>query len=162
MERFAGTVARLGAVEPSAIVDWITAIPFEEWPQQTRLEDGGLRPAMVKDPAWHGFDEFARPLVDAVVAEHFNGRAASNVMLTVVMPGHSIPPHVDEQPPNWQCRVHVPLTTNPVSRFVVGAEHHHMEVGMAYQVNTEVEHSVANDGDTPRVHLMWDVLDVPS
>jgi aspartyl/asparaginyl beta-hydroxylase (cupin superfamily) len=79
-------------------------------------------------------------------------------MLTVVMPGHSIPPHVDEQPEAWLARIHVPLTTNDESRFIVGGEHHHMDIGSAYLVNTTVEHAVRNDGGTPRIHLMWDLL----
>jgi hypothetical protein len=153
MDRFSGTVEYLCDVEVGSIVEWITAIDFADWPQQTPIDDG-LRPAMVKDPFWHGFAAAVAPVIAAV---NLSG-APANVMLTVVMPGHDIPTHTDAQPPNWLCRVHVPLTTNDVSRFVVGGESHHMEVGKAYLVNTEAEHSVANDGDTPRRHLMWDVL----
>lgn len=153
MSRFAGTVELLGPVEVADIVDWIAAIPFEDWPQQTPIDDG-LRPAMVKDPTWHGF---AHAVAGVLGQSPAVGRV-TNVMLTVVMPGHSISPHIDEQPPHWLGRVHVPLTTNDESRFIVGAEHHHMEVGSAYLVNTEAEHSVANDGATPRIHLMWDVM----
>ena len=156
MERFTGTVELLGAADPSAVIAWISAIPFEDWPQQTRLEDGRIRPAMVNDPEWHGFGRVVAP----VVAEARSGLAGtvSNVLLTVVMPGHNIPTHTDQQPPHWVTRVHIPLTTNEESRFIVGAEHHHMEIGSAYLVNTEVEHSVANDGATPRIHLMFDFL----
>lgn len=152
MERFTGTVARIGEVEVGGLVDWITAIPFEDWPQQTPIDDQ-LRPAMVKDPTWHGFANAVSGVV-AVLSDH----PVTNVMLTVVMPGHDIPPHVDQQPAHWLARVHVPLTSNNESQFMVGGEHHHMEIGSAYIVNTTVEHAVRNDGTTPRIHLMWDLL----
>lgn len=151
--RFTGSVEWLATVhEIAPLVEWITAIPFEEWPQQTRLEDGAIRPAMVQDQSWHGFGEMAAPYLIHTLGQPLHA------ILTVVMPGHSIPPHIDEQGPSWLCRVHIPLTTNDESQFIVGGEHHHMEVGNAYIVNTEVMHSVENNGGTPRIHLMFDVV----
>lgn len=158
MPRFTGSVELLAPVaDVEPLVEWITAIPFEDWPQQTRLEDSAIRPAMVTDLMWHGFASHALPYIEQVMPQ-FTGARATNVMLTVVMPGHSIPPHIDQQPPQWLGRVHVPLTTNDESQFIVAGEHHHMAVGCAYLVNTEVLHSVANDGVTPRIHLMFDVM----
>ena len=153
MERFTGTVEELCAVDVSSIIEWVTAIPFEEWPQQHPV-NGQLRPAMVKDLMWHGLASAVAPALDAVQV----GGRVSNVLLTVVMPGQGIDEHVDYQPDHWLARIHVPLTTNEESQFIVGGEHHHMNVGSAYLVNTTVEHAVRNDGDTPRIHLMWDIL----
>ena len=157
MERFSGTVEPLCDVQVGAVVEWITAIPFADWPQQRPIDDG-LRPAMVKDLGWHGFGGIVWALIEDVMGNFPMARSA-NAMLTVVMPGHRIPPHTDAQPHNWMTRIHVPLTTNAESKFIVGGESHHMEVGQAYLVNTEAEHSVENDGKTPRIHLMWDVID---
>lgn len=156
-DRFTGTVEYLADADVQPLVAWITAIPFEDWPQQPRLADGGLRPAMVSDPAWHGMEQIAQPYIDQVLALFPAGSRAERLMVSVVMPGHAIQPHIDAQPPYWLCRVHLPLTTNEESRFVVGAEHQQMAVGSVYRVNTEVEHSVENAGSTPRIHLMFDV-----
>lgn len=147
----------LGAVDATALTTWITSIPFEEWPQQHRLADGQIRPAMQTDLAWHGFGDIAYPVVNAVMQEHFPGCVAYQRMLSVVMPGHSIPPHCDEQAKSWICRVHVPLTSNEASRFIVGGEDHVLAHGIAYRVNTRVEHAVTNDGEKPRIHFMFDV-----
>ena len=84
MSRFTGTVDLLGPVDAEAIRDWITAIDFEDWPQQTRLDDGGIRPAMVTDLMWHGFATVVGPVVDQVMAE-FPGARTQNLMMTVVM-----------------------------------------------------------------------------
>jgi len=156
MMRFSGSVEPLADIYVGALVEWITSIPFEDWHQQHRLADGQLRPAMMTDPAWHDFGAMVAPVVDALMGR-FPGCKPDQPMLSVVMPGHAIEPHTDSQPSSWICRVHVPLTSNPESRFVVGGEAHQMEPGRAYKVNTEAVHSVENAGPTPRIHFMFDV-----
>lgn len=153
--RFSGTCESFAAVSVSEMVAWISAIAFEDWPQQHRL-NGQLRPAMVTDRVWHRFGEIAEPVVDGLM-DYFPSCMSDQWMLSVVMPGHAIEPHCDEQPPHWLCRVHVPLTTNDQSQFIVGGVARRMTVGQAYRVNTEIEHSVMNDGDSPRIHFMFDV-----
>lgn len=154
--RFTGACEPFAAVDAAELVAWVQAIDFAAWPQQRRLDDGQIRPSMVTDMAWHGFGDRAEAVVAALMA-YFPGCSAYQRMLSVVMPGHSIEPHVDSQAPYWLCRVHVPITTNGLSRFIVAGRHYAMAVGMAYRVNTEVEHSVANAGTTPRIHFMFDV-----
>lgn len=156
MQRFAGSCEPLSAIDASGLATWIGGIAFEDWPQQHRLADGGVRPSMVTDPGWHGFGPIADPVVAALMTL-FPGCEAHQRMLSVVMPGHFIEPHCDWQAPNWICRVHVPLTTNERSLFIVGGQAHALTLGVAYRVNTEAEHSVTNDGETPRTHFMFDV-----
>lgn len=155
--RFTGSVEVIAPVaaiiQPAA---WIRDIPFEYWPQQHRLADGKIRPAMVTEPGWHGF-EFETNYIVEDVMELFPGCIAFQRMLSAVMPGHSIAPHRDEQGKQWLCRVHVPLTSNDKSLFIVNGEPQHLKIGFAYRVNTEAEHAVTNDGDTPRIHFMFDV-----
>lgn len=153
--RFAGTVEWLAAVDVDSLVKWITSISFSEWPQQHPLDEQ-LRPAMVTDQTWYGFGKQAVSVVAALM-KHFPDCISEQWMLSVVMPGHSIEPHCDWQSPRWRCRVHVPLTTNRKSRFVVGGVAHQMRVGHAYRVNTEAEHAVINNGGSPRIHFMFDV-----
>lgn len=157
LQRFAGTVEGFATVNVAELVAWITAIDFADWPQQHRLADGGIRPMMVSDHAWHGFGAETRPLIAELLA-HFPGCVSSTELLSVVMPGHQIEPHTDSQPPHWRCRVHVPLTSNPLSRFIVGGVAHRLVPGQAYRVNTEAVHAIENAGPTPRIHLMFDVM----
>ena len=42
--------------------------------------------------------------------------------------------------------------------FVVEGDVHRMEVGGAYLVNVNASHGVWNGGETPRIHLMFDVV----
>lgn len=154
--RFTGSVEAFAIVDVAGLARWIGNIPFEAWPQQRKLADGHVRPAMVTDLGWHGFDEAARPVVDTLMVS-FPGCEPHQLMLSVVMPGHAIERHKDQQAPAWRCRVHVPLSTNNESEFRVDNIRHHMAVGVAYKVNTLAEHGVTNDGETPRVHFMFDV-----
>lgn len=155
--RFHGSVEALGPVECADMAAWIAAIPYEEWPQQPRREDGRLRPSMVTDLDWHGFGKQSGHVVGPLMDAYFENCIAYQRMLSVVMPGHNIPPHCDEQAPYWLCRVHVPLLTNFDSRFIVRGDSYSLKPGTAYLVNTEVEHAVTNDGETPRVHFMFDI-----
>ena len=141
------------AVDVAGLVEWIGGIPWTDWPQQSLRE---LKPAMVTDLGWHGFGE----RTDAVVAglmTRFLGCESHQRMLSVVMPGHTIEPHRDEQAPAWKTRVHVPLLTNDRALFITDDDMGVMRLGHAYLVDTRVMHAVHNGGDTPRVHLMFDV-----
>jgi len=156
LTRFSGTVEPLLAVDVAALAAWASSIPLEVWPQQVREVPSELRPAMVNEPGWMGFGAACAPVAAQVLA-HTGGRAAVH-MLSVVMPGAGIPAHADRQLAAWCFRVHIPLFTNPRAWFIVDGENHHLQVGMAYKVNTEAVHEIVNAGTTPRLHYMFDVM----
>ena len=139
------------------VKNWITAIPFDAWPQQPALR-GELRPAMVNDCAWFRFGNETDPLINSIMLDVFPGRVQRNRMLSVIMPGHDIDPHSDRQPHGWMTRIHVPLVTNPNAWFVFDSTHH-LAFGFAYAVDVTKRHYVHNHGTTPRVHLMFDVFE---
>jgi hypothetical protein len=145
-------IQELGDVDVTKMVKWIKAIPFEDWPQQRPLDDGQLRPSMVTDLSWHDFGKQAEPIVREL---GYDG--SYQWMLSVVMPGHFIEAHKDQQPDYWKYRVHVPLVTNPKAVTHISNKDHHLEVGKAYRLNTAALHAVDNPGKTPRIHFMFDV-----
>lgn len=150
MERFTGSCEPIALVDVSEMAAWIAAIPFCEWPQQYRVDEQ-LRPAMVTDLDWHGFGAKAWPLIRTLGLDK-----AYQLMLSVVMPGHSIPSHTDSQPPYWLYRVHVPLISNDYAWFDVEGKSFALKPGTAYKVNTLAMHGVRNLGATPRIHFMFD------
>jgi len=145
------TIEELGAVDASDMIHWIKLIDLEDWPQQSRTE---LKPAMVSNLEWREFGTMMWPIVQEL---GFNSANTYQHMLSVVMPGHDIPPHKDQQADYWKFRVHVPLLGNKESFTVMDDGKHFMEVGKAYKVNVKATHSVYNDGKTPRIHFMFDV-----
>lgn len=146
-------------LDVSDLVAWIEAIPFTEWPAGDLTR---LKPAMVTDPNWHGLAARTGPIVTHLlgVLTWFTGAACfdSNRWLSVVMPGCQIEPHKDASESNWVRRIHVPLTTNEKALMVVNDEPHHLAVGRAYLIDKTARHAVVNDGETARVHFMFDVL----
>lgn len=111
---------------------------------------------MVNDLAWHDFGRRTDALVDRLM-RRMPRCSAFNRMLSVVMPGQSIDPHCDAQEPGWVTRVHVPLLTNERSTIIMGGTSYRLLAGVAYSVDTRLEHIVKNDGATPRIHFMFDV-----
>lgn len=138
-------------------VQWIEAIPYESWPQQHRLADGLLRPAMVTDLAWQRFGDVTADLVRGATPPSTVPVRERNRLLSVVMPGAFIPPHTDDLGADWITRIHIPLLANPDAFFISGDAVFRMQVGFAYEINTRERHAVWNAGTTPRVHLMFDI-----
>jgi len=72
-------------------------------------------------------------------------------------PGHEVPPHCDVNY-HWynRVRIHIPITTTEEVLFYCGDEHVHMAAGEAWIFNSWLEHTVKNNSDKTRVHLVVD------
>lgn len=158
MARFKGHCEKIcDGIDVVPLASWLKLIPYEEWPQQHQMF-GQPRPAMVNDTSWHGFGILATAFVGGINHPALSGKLWSNPMLSVVMPNHFISPHSDKQGQNWMYRVHFPIITNEHC-FLIMNKSYHLDVGSAYQINTENEHSIINNGATPRIHFMIDIED---
>jgi hypothetical protein len=77
-------------------------------------------------------------------------------MLAKLPAGGRIHPHVDVHASYYVHKIHVPLTTNPQTIFHVDEQQMQMKVGDMIEVNNKRTHAVRNDGDTDRVHLIFE------
>jgi hypothetical protein len=71
----------------------------------------------------------------------------------------TIPNHVDTANGTFEFsrRIHVPIITNENCIFNVGEESINMKVGEIWEMNNDkLSHSVVNDGDEDRIHLIID------
>lgn len=162
MERYRGTIEKMGPVDISGIVDWLSAIPLSAWPMQDRLDKNYIYPAMVSNLAWHQFGEKVEPLVTSIMSDLPANVWNNHWLLSVVVPGQHIAEHDDVMTSTWRLRIHVPLVTNPGAQMGYRDENgqlcwYHMDPGFAYRVNTEVPHALRNDGDSARIHFFFDV-----
>lgn len=97
-------------------------------------------------------------LQDAVADLEAQTRAAKAVMVNRLGPGVRVPLHKDaEGGERW----HLPIVTNPRAYWWDARDADvHMEAGKWWgPVPWEVNHSVSNLGDTPRIHLIVDLED---
>lgn len=96
-------------------------------------------------------------IVTATGQDYLIGHAP---LLSRAMPGVNNPMHHDIQRADWLTRIHLPLMTNLDCwmQFEDQGQKVHFELGKAYTFNTLKRHAFGNDGDTPRVHLIFEVL----
>lgn len=94
-----------------------------------------------------------------VLVERLGGGTISRLMLVDLPAGAKVLPHRDIAPIITEPRrCHVPVETNDRVSFVIDGVDHHLAAGQAYEVDNTRQHSVANRGDTRRVHLICDVM----
>jgi hypothetical protein len=55
-------------------------------------------------------------------------------------------------------RLHLPVLTSPAAVVVLDGLAYHLEPAIVHLVNHGCVHAARNDAETPRVHLVWDVL----
>lgn len=123
---------------------------LEKWPQiEVRKEAG-----------WDRLAEVALPLMQDIIRQHYPpGGTIIRAMAAKLLAGGKIKPHTDTHP-SFHCghRIHVPITTNPRVRFMIDGRPHQFEVGRAYEINNQKNHSVMNKGKEDRITFIFDYV----
>ncbi|HXL98887.1 MAG TPA: aspartyl/asparaginyl beta-hydroxylase domain-containing protein [Rhizomicrobium sp.] len=75
-------------------------------------------------------------------------------------PGSRINQHTDHEYPERDGiqRIHIPVVTNPDVEFLLNGSRVTMEAGSAWYLRLSDPHSVANNGQSDRVHLIVDTV----
>ena len=174
------TIRKLGPVDITALRAAVLAIPEDVWnaenatkPNKFDLLDETRHIVFrflhnARDwrdsydranwPQWRG-------LLEPVLAEAVRGYSYAHgifprVMLARMAPGGLIQPHRDANiAAKWPHKIHVPLTTNAKVVSFFGGSEHHFPQGEAVEVNNLDAHWVRNDGDTSRIHLIFEYYD---
>jgi hypothetical protein len=104
-----------------------------------------------------GCDRLLAPFAETI-AENFTGSGyIVRAILIRLKPGGMIDEHVDTGPSlTIGRRIHVPIATSDRCVFTVGGEAIAMAEGEMWEINNTRIHSVRNDGDEGRVHLVID------
>jgi len=109
------------------------------------------------------YDGYPTALVEAVhevankVGELLNG-TVTNAVLIMLPPGKKIHIHKDISPLTLVHRCHIPVVTNDQSNFTLLGVDFNLQKGIIYEVNNQLLHKAENNGITPRIHLLVDVL----
>jgi hypothetical protein len=168
-------IRTLGHVECGALTRRVAACREEEWRFDSRRQDdyevhlqtqsiilvfftGWPQVQVAHAGGWAGFGDLALPIMQEIVARHYPpGGLLLRVILARLLPNCRIDRHVDSHPSfSVAHRIHVPLLTNPDVEFIVGTERIDARAHHAFELNNAMPHSVANNGSTPRVHLIFD------
>lgn len=89
-----------------------------------------------------------------------NGDGRITTALLINLPKNKkILPHIDSGDEHFfkTNRIHIPIITNDMCQFTVSNEMIHMKEGQMWEINNSFKtHSVDNNGDTDRIHLLID------
>ena len=107
-----------------------------------------------KEQGWDLIAEQVMPVVSAILNDHYPPGGIIQVMLAKLPAGNIIKPHTDKHLFHASHRIHVPLTTNSRVRFMIDGKPHQFEVGQAYEINNQQNHSAANKGQEDRITLI--------
>ena len=117
-----------------------------------RLFEPALMPA-VKMIAAH-FDDTDEGVS---LAQEYGPGYCIRANLVSLNPGGRIEPHQDK---NFSLthshRIHIPLVTNPLVKFDVGGEIRYLMEGEVIEINNRRTHSVINESNSSRIHLIID------
>lgn len=178
--RKTSSIRQLGAVDIEALRSAVLAIPEAVWDGQDAEKPNKFEALdrtrhivfrfvdSTRDwrgshdrPLWAEWRALLEPVLRQSVRDYGYVRGVfPRVMLARMAPGGVIQPHIDANPAaKWPHKIHVPLLTNPQVGFQIGSTIHHFPVGSAVEVNNLGPHAVRNDGDSDRIHLIFEYYD---
>lgn len=178
--RKTATIRRLGPVDIAALKTAVAAIPETVWDSENAGKPNRFEALdktrhivfrFIDSPRdWRASHDRAlwaqwRPLLEPVMRQATAAYGYANgmfprVMLARMAPGGEIKPHRDANAAaKWPHKVHVPLQTNDRVTFFVDGVGYRLPEGEAVEVNNMGVHAVKNDGDTDRIHLIFEYYD---
>ncbi len=113
-----------------------------------------------KGPGWERLADVAVPLMREIIEKHYPvGGEVIRAIVARLRAGENIKAHSDVHQ-SFHCghRIHVPITTNPKVWFTIDGRPYQFEVGQAYEINNQKQHSVTNRGDEDRITFIFDYV----
>ena len=174
-----GLIRELGPVDVTALSDAVLAQEEAAWHEEKHRQqtyevhrqtesivlvfvdlDNWPKFDVCKEPGWDRLADVAVPLMHDIIRRCYPpGGTIIRAMAAKLLAGGKISPHVDSHP-SFHCghRIHVPITTNPRVRFMIDGRPHQLQVGQAYEINNQKNHSVMNKGKEDRITFIFDYM----
>ena len=174
---FDGPIKELGEIDVAPLRDAILALDDEAWGEHKRRQeeyevhrqtqsvvlvfcDGWPDITVQKEVGWDRLADTAIPVMHELIGRGYpQGGTIIRAMAAKLGPRGRIAPHFDSHPSFRRShRIHLPITTNPLVRFIIDGRPQKMRVGEAYEINNQKTHSVMNSGREPRINFIFDYL----
>ncbi len=113
-----------------------------------------------KEPGWERLADVAVPVMQEIIKKHYpTGGEVIRAMAAKLVAGGKIKTHCDVHE-SFHCghRIHVPITTNSRVWFSIDGRPYQFEVGQAYEINNQKQHSVMNKGTEDRITFIFDYI----
>jgi hypothetical protein len=141
--------------------DW----EFNQMRQKTFVRDHGKTESIIL--IWGGMNQkvsTTNQLIDSVnvAAEHIkkyygNNARIMTLMLAKLYARCNIPEHSDAGMLTNIHRCHLPIITNKDCDFYINKKKFNFEEGKVVEFNNVMQHSVVNNSDVDRIHLICDI-----
>lgn len=175
------SVRRLGAVDIAALRSAVLALPEAVWEAENASKPNRFDAldttrhiifrfvSRLRDwrtsfdaPLWNEWKPLLEPVMAAATADYGYARGAfPRVMLARMGPGGVIHPHRDtNSAAKWPHKIHIPLTTSDKVTFTIDGVGYLLPEGGAVEVDNMATHAVTNDGDSDRIHLIFEYYDL--
>lgn len=169
----------LGSINIEALSDAILSLDEESWKANSYRQqeyrqhsatksivllftDGEHWPniTITREIGWQLLSSVACPLMDSILAEHYPpGGNIIRAMVANLPAGQIIEAHVDKHLSfHAGHRIHIPITTNRRVRFTIDGRPYQFQVGQAYELNNQKNHSVMNRGKEDRLTFIFDYV----
>ena len=115
---------------------------------------------VTREPAWDLLKETAVPLMRHIIDNFYPaGGTVIRAMSAKLKAGGVISPHRDtHQTFTHSHRIHIPVTTNKLVRFMIDGRPYRFEIGNVYEINNLKTHSVMNAGKEDRINFIFDYV----
>ena len=174
-----GPLRELGAIDTTALREAILSQEEAAWHEDSYRQesydvhdqtqsivlvftDGSNWPEsdLRKEPGWDRIADVAVPVMHEIIGKHYPaGGTIIRAMAAKLVVGGIIKPHHDHHP-SCHCghRIHIPITTNSRVRFMIDGRPYQFQVGQAYELNNQKQHSVMNKGTEDRITFIFDYV----
>ncbi|MGI9200987.1 MAG: aspartyl/asparaginyl beta-hydroxylase domain-containing protein [Woeseiaceae bacterium] len=120
------------------------------WPEVT----------ITREKGWDRIADVANPIMNEIIDRFYTpGGTIIRAVAANLVAGGSITPHVDTLKSfAFGHRIHIPITTNNLVRFMIDGQPYRFEMGHVYEINNQITHSVLNAGKEDRISFIFDYI----
>ena len=174
---FDGTLKNLGPVDSQPLINAVLGMDELDWQAQQYRQNaysvhehtqslvmvfcsGWPELNVTREPSWDALKDTAVPLMHHIIENLYPpGGTIIRAMAAKLVAGGIISPHRDtHQSFSHSHRIHIPITTNKGVRFMIDGKPHRFEIGQAYEINNQKNHSVMNNGKEDRISFIFDYM----
>ena len=122
----------------------------ETWPRVT----------ITRKKGWDRIADVANPIMAEIIEQFYpQGGTIIRAVAAKLVAGGVITPHIDTLKSFAHGhRIHIPITTNKLVRFMIDGRPYRFEIGNVYEINNQKTHSVMNAGKEDRISFIFDYV----
>jgi hypothetical protein len=118
------------------------------------------RVTITREKGWDRIADIANPIMAEIIERFYTpGGTIIRAVAAKLAAGGNITPHIDSlESFAHGHRIHIPITTNNLVRFMIDGRPYRFGIGNVYEINNLVTHSVMNAGKEDRISFIFDYV----